>query len=105
MISGYGGLVVSILTNGTDTVTDELVAQGIRQHVDYVFNSWDIGFIKPDQRVFRYVMGELGLEGAEIFFADNSPSKLTGAIDLGFATHHFRSLQPLHEALMEAGVL
>ncbi|GAA5229572.1 HAD family hydrolase [Arthrobacter cryoconiti] len=57
------GTIVAILTNGTDTIPTEIKAQGIQQHIDYVFNSATIGYIKPDQRVFQHVIDALGLEG------------------------------------------
>ena len=45
------GLTVAILTNGTDTINEEVPSLGIRQHVDFVFNSWDIAL---GWRVSRY---------------------------------------------------
>lgn len=99
------GITVAILTNGTDAISDEVEAQGIRQHVDHVFNSATIGYIKPDQRVFQHVIDALGIDGSDIFFTDDSPSKLVGAIELGFVTHHFKGVQPLHKTLTRTGVL
>ncbi|WP_461635325.1 HAD family hydrolase [Glutamicibacter soli] len=99
------GTIVAILTNGTDTIPTEVKAQGIQQHVDYVFNSATIGYIKPDQRVFQHIIDALGLEGPEIFFTDDSSSKLGGAVDLGFVTHHFKGVHTLREALTSTGVL
>ncbi|WP_038468004.1 HAD family phosphatase [Arthrobacter sp. PAMC 25486] len=99
------GTTVAILTNGTDTISDEVEAQGVRQHVDHVFNSATIGHIKPDQRIFQHVIDALGIDGPEIFFTDDSSSKLSGAIDLGFVTHHFKGVQRLREALICTGVL
>ena len=98
------GLKVALLTNGTDTIPQELDAQGIASHVDEVFNSATIGFIKPDRRIFQYVLDALNRIGPEVFFADDSPSKLAGAKELGFLTHHFRGIESLREALILAGV-
>lgn len=97
--------IVAILTNGTDTVPAEIKAQGIQHHFDYVFNSATIGYIKPDPRVFQHVIDALDLEGPEIFFTDDSSSKLGGAVDLGFITHHFKGVLLLREALTSHGVL
>ncbi|MGO2123742.1 HAD-IA family hydrolase [Glutamicibacter arilaitensis] len=99
------GITVAILTNGTDTIPDELIAQGIRKHIDRVFNSAFIGYIKPDQRIFRHVLDALDIKGPEVFFTDDSRSKLCGAAELGFVTHHFQGVAPLREALTNAGVL
>lgn len=99
------GITVAILTNGTDTISDEVVSQGIWEHVDHVFNSASIGYIKPDQRIFKHVLEALDFKGPEVIFTDDSQSKLCGADELGFKTHHFLGVEPLREALTNAGVL
>lgn len=72
--------IVAILTNGTEAIPTEVKAQGIQQHIDYVFNSATIGYIKPDQRVFQHVIDALGLEGYENFFTDDSSTNLGGTV-------------------------
>lgn len=99
--AGYG---VAVLTNGTDTVPDEVVSFGLVDHVDAVFNSADIGFVKPDVRAFQHVLDALGLDGSEVFFTDDSERKLTGAAELGMVTHHFTGVDGLRLALSEQGV-
>lgn len=99
------GTTVAILTNGTDTIPTEIEAQGIQPHIDYVFNSATIGYAKPDRRAFQHVMDTLGLESPEIFFTDDSSSKLVGAADLGIVTHHFTGISSLRVALTSAGAL
>jgi putative hydrolase of the HAD superfamily len=42
--------------------------------------------------------------GPEVFFTDDSPAKLTGAAALGMTTHHFMGIDPLREALRNAGI-
>lgn len=97
------GLIVAILTNGTDTIAHELAASGIDRHVDAVFNSAEIGFAKPDERVFRQVLTALELRGPEVFFTDDSTAKLTGATTVGMRTHHFTDAASLRRALAEVG--
>lgn len=99
------GIRTAILTNGTDTIPAELQESGIDAHVDAVFNSAEIGVAKPDPRVFRHVLEALGLEPAEVFFTDDSASKLTGAQALGMHTHHYTGADGLRTALQAAGIL
>ncbi|MFJ3382045.1 HAD-IA family hydrolase [Curtobacterium sp. NPDC090217] len=94
-----------MLTNGTDAVPDEVASFGLLDHVDAVFNSADIGFVKPDVRAFRHVLDALDLDGSEVFFTDDSERKLTGAAELGMATHHFTGVDGLRTALSAQGVL
>ena len=100
-----GGIRTAILTNGTDTIPAELRESGIDAHVDDVFNSAEIGFAKPDPRAFQHVLDALDLLAAEVFFTDDSPSKLAGAEALGIRTHHFTGEAVLRAVLRDAGVL
>lgn len=93
------GVVTAVLTNGTDEVRAEAEQLGVVEHFDAFFNSAEIGWIKPDPRVFQYVLDELSLRGAEVFFTDDSPNKLTGARDLGMYAHHYTSVTALRTAL------
>lgn len=98
------GIRTAILTNGTDTIPAELRELGVDIRVDAVFNSAEIGFAKPDPRAFRHVLDALGLPPADVFFTDDSPSKLTGAAELGMLTHHFTGIDALRSALRDADV-
>ena len=98
------GMVTAVLTNGTDTIAAETEAAGLTARFDRIFNSADIGFIKPDVRAFSYVLNALDLAGSSVFFTDDSPSKLTGAAEVGMRTHHFVGVAPLRGGLRAAGV-
>lgn len=95
------GYATAILTNGTDTIAEEAAELGLTDHFDPIFNSADIGFAKPDSRVFEHVLLELGITGTEVFFTDDSADKLVGAQALGFETHLFRGVPGLRAALRE----
>ena len=99
-----GGIRTAILTNGTDTIDDELRDHGIDGRFDAVFNSAVIGFAKPDVRAFQHVLDALGLAPEEVFFTDDSAAKLAGARTLGIATHHFTGMDALRSALRAVGV-
>lgn len=98
------GHTTAILTNGTDTIPEELLQLGVTGHFDHVFNSAEIGFSKPDVRAFEHVLFEIGISGSEVFFTDDSASKLAGADALGMATHLFRGVPGLRAALRDHGV-
>lgn len=98
------GIRTAILTNGTDTIPAEAAELGLTAHFDAIFNSAEIGWAKPDIRAFQHVLDALGLAGAEVFFTDDSASKLVGAEELGMPTHRFASAEGLRVALRAAGV-
>jgi putative hydrolase of the HAD superfamily len=51
------------------------------------------------------VLEALGLEGPEVFFTDDSPAKLAGAVEVGMPTHAFVGLADLRQELVRLGVL
>lgn len=98
-----GGTTVAVLTNGTETVPDELAGLGIAYKFDAVFTTAAIGFAKPDRRAFEYVCTKLAVEPAEVFFTDDTASKLAGAIELGMQARLFESRALLRTQLAELG--
>ncbi|SIO27270.1 HAD family hydrolase [Agromyces cerinus] len=98
------GLTTAVLTNGTDTIPAEIAALGIADRFDAIFNSADIGFVKPDVRAFGHVLDALEVTGAEVFFTDDTASKLVGADRLSMCTHVFAGVEDLRDQLIAAGV-
>ncbi len=58
--------------------------------VDYYFDgivrSYEAGAMKPDERIFREVIGRFGIDPAETLFLDDSQRNLDAAARLGFQT-------------------
>ena len=98
------GLTTAVLTNGTDTIPAEIDALGIRDRFDAIFNSADIGFAKPDVRAFNHVLRALDVVAEDVFFTDDSESKLAGADSLSMRTHLFDGVEGLRNQLIEEGI-
>lgn len=58
------GIRTAILRNGTDTIPAEVADMGIGEHFEAVFNSGEIGWMKPDVRAFQHVLDALELAPA-----------------------------------------
>ncbi|WP_295100980.1 HAD family hydrolase [uncultured Microbacterium sp.] len=99
------GIRTAILTNGTDTIPDEIASINLGSHFEAVFNSAEIGWTKPDVRAFQHVLDAMQLAPHEVFFTDDSVGKLVGADALGMLTHHFAGVAGLRETLRETGLL
>ncbi|WP_231880409.1 HAD family hydrolase [Microbacterium sp. H83] len=99
------GIRTAILTNGTDTIPDEIASIDLGSHFEAVFNSAEIGWTKPDVRAFQHVLDAMQLAPHEVFFIDDSFGKLAGAEALDVPTHHFTGVAGLREALRSAGAL
>lgn len=98
------GYVVAVLTNGTDTIAEEMRALGLDDRFDAIFNTATIGYAKPEPRAFRRVLEALDLHADEVFFTDDSARNAAGAGELGMPTHPFRGVSELRAALTVAGV-
>ena len=94
----------SSATNGTDTISGEVAALGIAEPFDAIFNTADIGFAKPDIRAFEHVLDALSVTAPEVFFTDDSASKLVGADSLSMHVHLFQGIGELCHELRAAGV-
>lgn len=93
------GVVVSILTNGTDAIPDELRAVGIDSHFDHVFNTHFIKMAKPAPGPFLHVADVLGFGPDQLFFTDDRPDNVATAASLGWAAHHFVGVAGFEQAL------
>lgn len=98
------GLTTAILTNGTDTIPDELRALGLPATFGTVVNSAEIGHAKPDPAAFHRVLEVLEVDAREVFFVDDTPRNVAAAAELGMVTHRFTDVPRLRAALLEAGI-
>lgn len=98
------GIRVAVLTNGTDTIHDELATVGLTDAFDQVFCSWFIGIAKPDMRVFTHVCDTLLVDPARVLFIDDSPANVVGAAAAGLIAHDFAGVGALRSTLSDLGV-
>ncbi|MFE6995357.1 HAD family hydrolase [Microbacterium sp. NPDC057659] len=94
------GIRTAILTNGTDGVRAEIDELGLSASFDPILNSAEIGFAKPDARVFAHVVEELGCAPEAVFFVDDSATNVAGAIAAGLRAQHFTDAAGLRRALL-----
>lgn len=98
------GLVVAILTNGTDTIPSEMITLGLAERFDRIFNTSEIGYAKADARSFAYVCQALEVEPASVFFTDDSQSNLGPASSLGMTARLFEGVPAFRTHLTELGI-
>ena len=93
------------MTNGTSATAAEVEKFGLADHFDAIFNTADIGFAKPDRRAFEAACAGLGVAPADVFFTDDSASKLAGAVGIGMVAEHFTDVNTLRYQLAQLGLL
>jgi putative hydrolase of the HAD superfamily len=55
-----------------------------------VYYSFEMGMRKPEPRIFKQVLSEMGLDPEETLFIDDSPQHIVGARSVGLNVHHLR---------------
>lgn len=95
----FPGLPIVVLTNGTTRLNSDLAKLGIRDRFFKIFNSAEIGFCKPNPKIFEHVLQQLNCLPSEILFVDDSLSHVQAAQELGFHIHHYTSIEKLSESV------
>lgn len=74
-----------LFSNSIDTLSDnQKINKWVRSHFDCVFNSYNIGFKKPDIKAFQYVLNKLQVTPQECVFIDDEKENILIAKKLGF---------------------
>jgi putative hydrolase of the HAD superfamily len=82
---------VALLTNGTDTTAGEIDDLRLGNMFDAVFNSADIGFAKPDRRIFEHACHALGTHPSNVLFIDDSLANVNAAAEIGITANLYDS--------------
>ena len=96
---------VSILTNNS-ILFRRLLKEKFKIYYlfDFIFNSAEIGLVKPDPRIFRYVIEKLETLPKECLFVDNKIENIRMAEKIGFQTILFHSNKEFFERTKELGL-
>ncbi|MGW0477257.1 HAD-IA family hydrolase [Streptomyces coeruleorubidus] len=60
---------------------------GLLDIVDTLVLSYEVGFAKPDPRIYTVALQRLGADPADVLFIDDTPGHVTTAQTLGMAGH------------------
>jgi putative hydrolase of the HAD superfamily len=66
--------------------------------------SYEVGFLKPDKRIFQELVKRSGVKPEEILYSDDCEEKLTGAKEIGIQTFVFRDFDQFMAELKTQGV-
>ena len=105
-----GGAHVSLLSNATDGLHDELVGTSILDAFERIFNSAEIGCSKPTAAAYLIVLEALGVDPDTVLLVDDRLAHVEAACRLGMLGHHHRgrgsdAADRLRRALRSAGLL
>ena len=81
-----------IVTNGAASQLGKCRAAGLEQVAPFIIVSGEVGYAKPDQRIFRDALTAVGLENTAkvLFVGDNPVADIDGAKRFGMMTAWIR---------------
>jgi len=98
------GLGISLLSNNTSELRDELEKEKLTNYFDEIVISGEVGFQKPDKRIFEILFSKLDLHPSEVLFIDDAPKSLENSKDIGFVPILFRDNAQLASELIKLGI-
>ncbi len=77
---------------------------GIKKYFKQVFCSANIGYAKPDPRIYEYALSKIPEAPVECVFVDNLERNIPAAEEAGMKTILFRDVEQLREELEKLGI-
>ncbi|MGW2706764.1 HAD-IA family hydrolase [Streptomyces sp. NPDC001340] len=94
---------VSLVSNGTTRLEQDLAGQGLDGLARTVVNTARIGVAKPSPRVYCIAAARVGATAERCLFIHlfihDTQANVTAARDAGMAAHHYRDLDELRMTL------
>jgi putative hydrolase of the HAD superfamily len=99
LLDYLGDLPKGIVSNGQRVFSEiELKYLGLHRYFDEIVFSSDIGYKKPDPRIFRMALDALGLEPQDVLFiGDSFENDILGAQKVGMSSLFIREAWNLPE--------
>ncbi len=95
LFGSCAGIDLSLVTNATSRLQSDLLDHGIVDAFKHIFNSSQMGAIKPEPQFFTYVLEQLGSKSSETVFIDDAQENIKTAQYLGIESHQFTGIESL----------
>jgi HAD superfamily hydrolase (TIGR01509 family) len=76
----------------------------VLDNFEHKFMSYEIGFSKPDHRIYKYIISKLPFEPKNMIFIDDKKSNVDAAVDSGLNAIHFINYDNLKKSLSAFGM-
>lgn len=90
---------VVVVTNATTRLARDVAALGLAGHVDAIVNSAELGFAKPDPRIYHAAAEVAGVPPSRCLFVDDSAGNVAAARKLGMTGLLFRDVAGLRDVV------
>ncbi len=99
-----GSYALGIISN-IEEITHKIVRDWkVLDDFQYQFMSYQIGFSKPNSRIYEHVLNSLPYDPQEMIFIDDKPSNVDSAQKSGINAIHFTNHVKLRESLKNLGI-
>jgi putative hydrolase of the HAD superfamily len=95
------GLKTAILSNDGPSLRLYIEELGIAQYFDELFISGELNMMKPDARIYDYVVKELALQPKEVIFFDDRQVNIDGALRAGLQAEVYTSVSQVRKLLSD----
>jgi putative hydrolase of the HAD superfamily len=97
------GARLVFLANSTARLWADLAHHDLGDLAEETFSSADIGYAKPDPRVYEHVIDAASLNPRRTLYVDSNPSWVQVGRQLGMRGHQYIGAAALREELLRAG--
>lgn len=99
------GYKTCVCTNNNAIRLPILVEQyKLNELFDCIVSSHEVGFTKPDKKIFEALLDKLHVEAKELVYSDDNLERLAGARELGINVFQFHTFEQFVEELQKLGV-
>lgn len=96
----HGRIQIGCLSN-TNPIHWQLHLErwGVVQYFDRTFVSHELGMMKPDPEIYRYVVQRFGIAPQRVLFLDDSKDNVVAAREVGMKAEHVCGIEEVRHAL------
>ena len=94
-----------LISNATSRLPSDLRRLGIAGDFDYIINSSEVGFAKPDPNIYFAALDTVGATPDQTLFIDDNAGHVASATRLGIAGHTYTGADGLRQKLNHLGLL
>jgi putative hydrolase of the HAD superfamily len=97
--------VLAALSNTNETLWKRCETLGILSRFNHLFPSHKIGFVKPDPRIYEYMLRKLAVPPERILFFDDHQENVTAAQACGLHAYRVFGIEEVKIKLRELGIV
>lgn len=94
-----------LISNATSRLPSDLRRLGIAEDFDYIINSSEVGFAKPDPNIYFAALNTVEATPEQALFIDDNAGHVAAAMRLGIAGHTYAGADDLRHKLEHLGLL